>query len=101
VSGIVYLIHFARPIGNTNNPHAYAQHYIGWTPRQLDSRLALHQAGNGARIMASVSAAGIAWEVSRTWPGGRELERKIKRAKAAPRMCRICAPGNQRRIGGK
>jgi predicted GIY-YIG superfamily endonuclease len=97
MSGTVYLIHFARPIGNTNNMHAYAQHYIGWTPRALAARLAMHEAGSGARIMAAVAAAGIAWEVSRTWPGGRDLERKIKAAKSAPRLCRICAPANRRR----
>lgn len=98
MSGTVYLIHFARPIGNVNNMHAYAQHYVGWTPGKLDARLAMHSAGNGARIMAAVAAAGIAWEVTRTWKGGRELERQIKRAKSAPRLCLVCAPANRRRM---
>lgn len=97
MSGTVYLIHFSRPIGNTSNPRACAQHYIGWTPRALAERLDTHRAGSGARIMAAVTAAGIAWEVARVWNGGRALERRIKNAKSAPRICPICTPGNRRR----
>ena len=35
-------------------------------------RLAEHEAGRGARLLAVVRAAGIGWQLARPWPGGRE-----------------------------
>ena len=105
MSGIVYLIHFARPIGNLGSSYGRAQHYIGWTPGTLEARLEVHRSGNGARIMAAVTAAGIDWQVTRTWEGGRDFERELKRAKSTPRLCFACSPGNRRRavprVGGE
>ena len=42
--GVVYLLHFARPL-------KHSQHYIGWakTGKTLARRLAHHASGTGAR----------------------------------------------------
>ena len=40
-TGVVYLVHFTEP-------YRHARHYTGWTA-DLESRLAEHQAGRGAR----------------------------------------------------
>ena len=81
-AGTVYLIHFDRP-------YRHARHYTGWAGN-LDARLARHRAGNGARLIEVVMAAGIGWELARTWPGTRADERRIKRARNAPRLCPLC-----------
>jgi predicted GIY-YIG superfamily endonuclease len=85
----VYLLHFARKIGNQDNPHGSAQHYLG-TARDLAARLERHRLGNGAAIMAAVARAGISWVCVRQWEGGRELERQLKAQKHAARLCPIC-----------
>lgn len=87
--GTVYLIHFHEPL-------KHARHYVGWA-QYLDQRIAHHRAGNGAKIMSAVEAAGIGWEVVRTWPGSRQLERRIKTGHNTPRVCPVCSPGNHRR----
>ena len=87
--GTVYLIHFDAPLGNTSNPRGQAQHYIGYTDN-LAERIETHRHGNGAAIMAAVRRAGIGWEVVRTWAGGRDLERQLKRRKKARCLCPIC-----------
>jgi predicted GIY-YIG superfamily endonuclease len=81
-SGTIYLLHFDRP-------YRHARHYIGYTD-DLDSRIATHRAGNGARLIAVISAAGIGFTVARTWTGDRNFERRLKRRKDAPRLCPIC-----------
>jgi len=85
----VYLLHFASPIGDKNNPRGQAQHYIGSTD-DLDSRLARHADGNGAAIMAYLSSQQIGFALARTWEGGRTEERKLKNNKKASRLCPIC-----------
>ena len=85
----VYLLHFSGRLGNPANRYAQAQHYIG-TATDLDARLAAHRAGAGARITVAAAARGIAFAVVRTWPGGRDLERRLKRRKEAPRLCPAC-----------
>jgi len=87
--GTVYLIHFDTPLGNTDNPRGQAQHYIGYTDN-LAERIEAHRHGNGAAIMAAVCRAGIGWRVVRTWVGGRDLERRLKRRKKARCLCPIC-----------
>jgi predicted GIY-YIG superfamily endonuclease len=82
--GICYLIHFDRR-------YQHAGHYLGWTP-DLEARLEAHRTGRGARLMEVVTDAGITWHVSRTWPGGRSLERALKGRKEAPRLCPDCTP---------
>jgi predicted GIY-YIG superfamily endonuclease len=79
---IVYLIHFDRA-------YQHARHYIGCT-KDLAARLAAHARGQGARLLAVVRAAGIGWRLARTWPGGRDRERQIKRQGGASRHCPLC-----------
>jgi len=95
---MVYLLHFARPLGDPSNPRGQAQHYLG-SADDLEARLERHRQGNGAAIMRAALAAGITWEVARTWDGGRDLERKLKRQHNSPRLCPIC--NNSARWGGK
>ena len=91
VTGTVYLIHFAHPLGNTANPHGMALHYIGYAKGHgLADRIEAHRKGNGAAIMTAVNKAGISWEVVKTWAGDRKFERLLKRQKHAARFCPIC-----------
>jgi predicted GIY-YIG superfamily endonuclease len=69
-------------------PYKHARHYTGWTD-DLAARLARHAAGDGARLLAVVHAAGIGWQLARTWEGPRARERQIKRCGAA-RYCPVC-----------
>lgn len=82
-NGVVYLIHF-------NRAYKHARHYMGYS-EDLDKRITDHLAGMGARLMEVVTQAGIEWKVSRTWRGGRGLERQLKNHHNAPRLCPICA----------
>jgi len=81
---------------------ATAQHYFGWTD-DLPARLKDHSCGRGARLMEVITAAGIGFALTRTWPGSRALERRRKRRGGHARLCPICraaqpkgsAPRNQ------
>ena len=81
-TSIVYLLHFDRPL-----PHA--RHYLGSTA-DLDARLAEHRAGHGARLLEVITDLGIDFQLARTWPGGRDVERRLKRRKEGPRLCPVC-----------
>lgn len=85
--GTVYLLHFASRYG-------HAGHYLGWAA-DVDARLAEHAAGRGARLLAVVRAAGIGWQLARTWRGGRRLERRIKTLGGLARVCPLCRPGTR------
>ncbi len=74
--GTVYLVHFDRP-------YQHARHYLGWA-RNVKRRLAEHETGRGARLLAVVRAAGIGWQLARMWPGSRARERQIKPRAAMP-----------------
>src|SRR5215475_673104 len=82
VPGIVYLLHFDRP-------YQHARHYTGWS-EDLPKRLAEHAEGRGARLTAVVRAAGIGWQLARTWTADRCFERRLKRRHGAARYCPIC-----------
>jgi predicted GIY-YIG superfamily endonuclease len=82
-AGTVYLLHFDRP-------YKHARHYVGWTARNVRCRLAEHEAGRGARLLAVVREAGIGWQLARLWPGGRARERQIKRQGGHARQCPLC-----------
>ena len=71
-AGVVYLLHLDAP------GYAHAKHYTGWTA-DLAARLALHEQGQGARLLAVARAAGIGWTLARIWPGTRARERQLKR----------------------
>lgn len=84
--GTVYLLHLAEPFG-------HARHYCGWAgPGNLTWRLAHHAAGTGANLLRHVAKAGIGWELGRTWPGDRHLERRIKNRGGLRRACPVCRP---------
>ena len=88
----VYLIHLNKPIGDLNNPRGKAQHYIGWAS-DLANRIKYHRNGNGARLIQVVNAAGVGWEVVRTWPeGDKTLERRLKNWHKASQLCPVCNP---------
>jgi len=78
----VYLIHF-------DCPYKHARHYLGYTG-DLEARLKAHASGNGSRLMEVITEAGITWRLARTWAGGRDIERRLKRQKNSPRLCPIC-----------
>jgi predicted GIY-YIG superfamily endonuclease len=80
--GTVYLLHFDKP-------YKQARHYLGYAD-DLEARLDRHKAGNGSRLVAVVAAQGIGFTLARTWQGDRNLERRLKRMKMAPRLCPIC-----------
>lgn len=90
--GIVYLLHFERPI----SPAHTCQHYIGWA-LDLNARLTMHRGGQGARLTQIAVERGIGFEVVRTWPGSREFERYLKNRKEAPRLCPMCCENHGRR----
>ena len=81
-AGTIYLLHLDKP-------YKHARHYTGWTD-DLAGRLARHAAGDGARLLAVVHAAGITWQLARTWEGPRARERQIKRQGGASRHCPLC-----------
>lgn len=87
----VYLLHFTTPIGNLDNPHGAAQHYVGWTPVSLEQRIDEHVKGMGARICAAAAQAGASLLVARTWSGNYIQEKRLKRYKNARKLCPICA----------
>ena len=81
--GTIYLIHLDRP-------YHHARHYLGLA-KHLESRLAHHRNGTGARLLEVVGEAGIGWRVVRKWRGSRGDERRLKNRKDSPRLCPICA----------
>jgi hypothetical protein len=86
---ITYLVHLDQALGSTH-PRGGAQHYVGTTVN-LDQRLETHRAGKGARMLAAAVERGISFDVVRTWDGGRETEKRIKRLRNAPRLCPACS----------
>ena len=84
-----YLLHFSGKLGNVENRRAMAQPSLG-SAVDVAARLAEHRAGTGAKITAAAARRGIGMDVVRTWPGGRGVERRLKRRKAGPRLCPRC-----------
>jgi len=87
--GVIYLVHFDRPIGDLHNPRGFASHYTGWT-LDVPARLVDHAAGRGARLMEVVGEQGIGWQLARIWTGTRTRERSLKRSGGAARRCPVC-----------
>jgi predicted GIY-YIG superfamily endonuclease len=80
---VVYLLHFVKP-------YWHARHYLGYTAN-LERRIEEHRHGVGARLAQVCAEHGIGFVIARTWPGGRELERRLKRQKNSPKLCPLCA----------
>ena len=95
--GTVYMLCFSEPYTGTparpGNKPQVVQHYLGLAPASLGRRLAAHRSGNGARLISVISAAGIGWELARTWPPAPGLERRLKKRKKARELCPRCTPG--------
>jgi predicted GIY-YIG superfamily endonuclease len=84
MSRYCYLLHFTAP-------YKHARHYLG-TTKDLFTRIQLHKAGKGARLTQVVRENGIDFYLVRTWDGGRQTERRLKRQKNSPRLCPVCNP---------
>ena len=92
-AGTLYLLHFERP-------WRHAAHYLGWTERPLEERLAEHLKGkpHGSPLVAiAAEQAGISsveelrrWVVT-TKRGDRYEERRLKRRGGHRRVCPRCA----------
>jgi predicted GIY-YIG superfamily endonuclease len=78
----VYLLHFTQR-------YKHAGHYLG-SAKNLTARLTAHEHGQGARLLQVVQTAGITWQLARTWEGGREQERQLKKQKNSVRLCPLC-----------
>jgi len=85
--GLIYLICFEEKF-------QHAGHYLGFVEDEndgLEKRLQLHRSGNGSRLLRAVAAAGINFDVVRTWSGrSRSDERKMKNAGGGCRYCLKC-----------
>ena len=86
-AGTVYLVHLDG--GLPMDARRTARHYVGWA-RNVDARLAHHRAGTGSKFLRVAGERGISFDVVRTWPGDRTLERRIKRRRNARRECPTC-----------
>ncbi len=117
-NSVVYLVHADRPYQRGRSKPI--QHYIG-TADNLDTRIEEHRkttwtrldeidwsggkphsgkvTGSGALILGLFNGLGITWHVVRTWPGGRKLERHLKRQKHAWRHCPECRAVRKRTDG--
>jgi hypothetical protein len=86
---VVYLLHFAEPIGDRSRPRMWAQHYVG--SYLTDSRLTHHRNGtSGVPIVDEFYRRGIPFTVTRTVRGGKLLERKIKQNGHHSEYCPEC-----------
>lgn len=92
--GVVYTLHFDPPYppraaeGVQVARQQVARHYTGWA-RDLDARLAEHEAGRGARLTQVQLAAGGSWRLASAEPGTRDREAQLKE-RGATRRCPIC-----------
>lgn len=92
---IVYLLHFTQvyePYPDAE-PYKCAGHYTGSVrggPKALRRRLRQHGTERGAKLMIAVAERGIRWVLARTWAGGYERERQLKRQGGARRRCPLC-----------
>jgi len=81
----VYLLHFS-------SPYKRARHYLGWTMHNLEFRLAHHANGTGAGLTRAAAAAGITWQVTRTWVADHDFERRLHDQHNNARLCPVCNP---------
>ena|SRR5579883_1846434 len=83
----VYLLHFDQPFGLGKQ---FCRHYLG-TAYDVYARVKKHSSGKSdSKFMRHVIAAGVKIVLARTWPGGRDLERRLKENGHFARLCPIC-----------
>jgi hypothetical protein len=91
---IIYLLHFdppyVAPIGDTGRVKT-AGHYLGSTAQTAEQRLAEHIAGQGSPLVRAAVAAGSRILLAGIWAGGRDEERRMKRAHHHARRCLYCS----------
>ena len=89
--GTTYTLHFDPPL-------SHAKHYTGWTTN-LDTRLAEHETGQGARITQVQQERGGSWRLARAEPGTtRDRENQLKE-RGASRDCPICQAEQEKEAG--
>lgn len=81
--GTVYVLHFEPA-------YKHARHYIGWTSDDVTARIAVHLQGRGSPLVRAAVNAGIQIELAATYPGTRNLERRLKRRHKTRQFCAIC-----------
>jgi hypothetical protein len=85
-----YLVHLDPPVAG------HAGHYQH-SAADLDRRLAQHGTGEGARLLeVQVKERGGTFRLGRTWPGGREVEHRLKNGHQGNRLCPDCRPWTRR-----
>jgi hypothetical protein len=85
-----YLVHLDPPVAG------HAGHYLG-RAADLDRRLAQHGTSEGARLLeVQVKERGGTFRLVRTWPGGREVEHRLKNGHQGNRLCPDCRPWTRR-----
>lgn len=86
--GTIYLLCFAPGLQCREN--AYSRHYLGWTSRTPETRLAEHIRGQGCPLVQAAHDRGLEPTIVRTWDGTRNDERALKNRKNLPRLCPNC-----------
>ena len=96
--GTICTLHFDPAYRPSPDAPQYktAGHYTGWAA-DLDTRLAEHEAGRGARLTQVQLPSGGSWRLADVQPGTLTDERRLKQHRAA-RRCPICQaePGSRR-----
>ena len=82
---MVYLLHFTQP-------YKHARHYVGYAEYSIEQRVEHHRKGQGANLTAYASRERSDFIIARTWEGGRNEERQVKRSRHHSRLCPICNP---------
>lgn len=92
VIGTVYLLCFADH-GLPITHGRVARHYLGWTARPVEERIADHLKGQGSPLVAAVvdRHGPDVVTLARTWPGAdRHYERALKNRRKGTALCPAC-----------
>jgi predicted GIY-YIG superfamily endonuclease len=89
-SQMVYLIHF-------HTKFWHAQHYIGYCDvDRFMTRMSLHLAGKGSKLIRAINKVGIKWNCVRVWMDAtRTDERRFKNYHKIARYCPVCSSKEQ------
>lgn len=89
--GTVYLFCFAP--GIPRDERANSCHYLGWTSRTPEERLADHLAGAGSPLVLAAHRRGLDVRIARTWQhADRNFERALKNQHNLRLQCPDCNP---------